>query len=259
MTKPIKVCTDAIPEGLTLREAARLAMAEAGENIPTLTPGTFIGNTNADFRQAGVILTGKKWRNGRTLRVRFLSGSPEVINRIKPYFLQWSEYANIKFEFVDTDPAEIRVAVTNSGRSWSYLGTDALARETGPTMEFGWLDSGDPETEYSRVVLHEVGHALGMPHEHQHPRNGIPWDKEAVYRYYGGPPNNWSKETIDHNLFRKYSETITQFSNFDKKSIMLYAIPNELTQGDWYAPWNRELSSTDKTFVGEQYPKVNCR
>lgn len=122
-------------------------------------------------------------------------------------------------------------------------------------MNFGWLTPTTADDEYSRVVIHEFGHALGCYHEHQNPSTNIPWDKEAVYKLYGGPPNNWSKAQVDQNLFRKYSRSISQFSEFDKESIMLYTIPNALTKGDFEVGWNRDLSATDKSFVNVIYPK----
>ncbi len=121
-------------------------------------------------------------------------------------------------------------------------------------MNFGWLTPTSSEEEYRRVVVHEFGHALGCIHEHQHPEAGIPWDREAVYRYYMGPPNSWSREEVDHNLFQKYDQTITNFSSYDKDSIMHYPIPNEFTVGDFEVGWNTLLSSTDKEFIGTMYP-----
>ena len=41
---------------------------------------------------------------------------------------------------------------------------------------------------------------------------------------------------------------------FDRDSIMLYAIPEELTVGTWSVGWNRTLSKTDKAFAAAQYP-----
>jgi hypothetical protein len=57
-------------------------------------------------------------------------------------------------------------------------------------MNYGWLLANTPDQEYSRVVLHEFGHALGAIHEHQHPAAGIPWDKPKVYEYYAR--QHWS-------------------------------------------------------------------
>ena len=122
-------------------------------------------------------------------------------------------------------------------------------------MNFGWLKAQTADDEYARVVIHEFGHALGCIHEHQNPSANIPWDKEVVYKYYAGPPNNWDKEKTDHNLFRKYSQDISQFSEFDKDSIMLYAVPNEFTIGDFEVGFNRELSETDQSFISRLYPK----
>ncbi|PET74810.1 hypothetical protein CN533_05050 [Priestia megaterium] len=197
----------------------------------------------------------KKWQPGRNIRVRFLDGVPDVQEKVEKYAHQWEKYANIKFIFGNDPDAEIRISFNEKG-SWSYIGTDCLSivDKNQPTMNYGWLRSDTPEEEYSRVVLHEFGHALGCIHEHQNPTTNIPWDEDAVYSYYMGPPNNWTKEQIDQNIFKHYSRTITNFTSFDKKSIMLYAIPNSLTEGDYEVGWNKNLSEMDKQFMNEMYP-----
>jgi hypothetical protein len=121
-------------------------------------------------------------------------------------------------------------------------------------MNFGWLTPTTSDDEYSRVVTHEFGHAMGCIHEHQNPVAGIPWNKPVVYGYYEGPPNNWTKREVDTNLFDRYSTTLTQFSNFDPASIMEYPIPAQFTNGQLVIGMNKELSATDKSFVAGQYP-----
>lgn len=203
------------------------------------------------------LLTRKMWKPGRTLRICFLDGDSAVHAKIKSYAEQWLKHANIRFDWVDGPEAEIRISFLQDGY-WSALGTDALVEEFfppgEPTMNFDSFSLATPESEYSRVVLHEFGHALGCIHEHQSPAAGIKWDKEVVYRDLGGPPNNWSKATVDHNVFNAYSKTITQFTTFDPESIMLYAFPSEWTRDGMQFPSNTTLSETDKAFIGARYP-----
>jgi hypothetical protein len=250
----LKICFDRLLPDDMVEPAAEMAKAENPTNRPAVhfSPGMGIAPITP-FELAA--LTGKKWQNGRTLRISFMDGDPEVQQKIQPYAHQWSDYADIKLVFGSNPNAEIRISFQHSG-SWSYLGTDALSiPKHEPTMNYGWLHPNTADDEYSRVVIHEFGHALGCYHEHQHPEAEIPWDKEAVYEMYGGPPNNWSKAQIDHNLFRRYSEQISQYSKFDEESIMLYAIPEELTIGVYSVGWNRILSKTDKEFIETMYPK----
>ncbi len=200
--------------------------------------------------------TAKLWQNGRSLRVTFLGGHNTVRSRVIELARRWENHANLHFDFLSDDGQEsdIRIAFQPGG-SWSYIGTDAkLVSQGEPTMNFGWLTPASSDDTYSRVVLHEFGHALGAIHEHQHPEGNIPWDKEAVYAYYGDTPNNWSQEQVDVNLFQKYDENLLNYSAFDPASIMLYPILNALTVGDWEVGWNAQLSAQDKQFMSENYP-----
>jgi hypothetical protein len=231
----VKACIDVMLPDELLLESMRRAVAE--------NPHVYLA-----------AITGKLWQPGRTLRVRFLDGDPQVHARIPPFAQQWSQFASITFQFGSDPDAEIRISFQNQG-SWSYIGTDALAvPRSQPTMNFGWLTPATSNDEYQRVVTHEFGHALGCIHEHQNPSASIPWDREAVYRYYQGPPNYWSREQVDVNLFTRYAADITQYSAFDPQSIMLYPIPNEFTLGDFEVGWNKTLSATDKQFVRTLYP-----
>ena len=250
----IKACFDvSLPDELLL-EAMRRAIAENANNAPAINPRLLPQGVMPDLSYVFLAaITGKLWQPGRVLRVRFLDGDPNVQSRIPPFAHLWSEYANVSFEFGDDPDAEIRISFQNQG-SWSYLGTDALViPKSQPTMNFGWLTAATTNDEYQRVVTHEFGHALGCIHEHQNPANSIPWDRDAVYRYYQGPPNYWTREQVDVNLFTRYDADITQFSDFDPKSIMLYPIPNEFTLGDFSVGWNKTLSAIDKQFIGTVY------
>jgi hypothetical protein len=207
----------------------------------------------------GIALLRKNlWQNGRVLNVRFLDGDATQRKKVEARAHQWEQYANITFKF-GAARAEIRISFTQDG-SWSGVGTDCLVEDyfkpDEPTMNFGWLTADTDDEEYDRVVLHEFGHALGAIHEHQNPAAGIKWNKPAVYRYFGGPPNNWSKEDVDHNLFDRYSKTQTNFTAFDRKSIMLYAFPAELTLDGRGTQSNSRLSAKDKGFMLKNYPKV---
>jgi len=105
-------------------------------------------------------------------------------------------------EVKTTAEAEIRIGF-QLGSSWSYVGRDAIDLVSDfneRTMNFGW----DLTTDYERdTALHEIGHALGFPHEHQNPNAGIIWNEKAVYSYFSGPPNFWRRDNIYHNIIRK--------------------------------------------------------
>ncbi|MCQ9640932.1 M12 family metallopeptidase [Chryseobacterium sp. WG14] len=206
----------------------------------------------------GAVVTDKKWPNGSIITVAFIGGSTTVRNKVMQYAQEWSQYANITFKFVTSKKAQIRVSFKSgpTDGSYSYIGTQALKIPANQeTMNFGWFTDTTSDTEFSRTAIHEFGHALGMIHEHQHPLADIPWDKPKVYAYYAAAPNYWTQAQVDTNFFAKYSTTQTQYSAYDKLSIMHYSVDPNLTTNGFSVGSNTVLSPTDKQFIATVYPK----
>lgn len=202
-------------------------------------------------------LRAKLWPpHQRLLHVRFLDGDPRLQAKVAAHAAEWCRHGAIQLVFDNASDSPLRVSFT-PGASWSLLGADALHPSIGPddpTLNFGWLTPAIPNDEFAAVVLHEFGHALGLIHEHQSPAAAIPWDREAVYAFYAGAPNFWTRDEIDRNIFARYAATETNSSQFDPLSIMSYPIPNEFTRGEFHSGVNRTLSTTDKTHFGQLYP-----
>lgn len=234
--------------------------------LPPRTPSNAVTHyridRNGNVSDIGIIrqplagYTDKMWEPGQEITVAFyiVGASVSIIENVKAIAKEWEQYANIKLVFVQSyADALIRVGFVK-GSSYSLIGRDVLLEDPAKaTMNFGWL-LGATQSETRRVVLHEFGHALGFIHEHQTFGNGIPWDREKVYAYYAQQDGYWTKEAVDQNVFYKYSYSETNYSSFDRHSIMQYPVPKELTTDSSSIEMNRELSATDKQYAALFYP-----
>lgn len=185
----------------------------------TLPPGL------PEERSRLIRLFATAWVNGTVLHYWFLNGPAAQLQAVRDSFTEWKSLA-IGLEFVevpDSGEAEIRIGFDQADGSWSYVGRDVLGiPTTQATMNFGW----DLTTEYGRTTaLHEIGHTLGMPHEHQNPFAGIVWDEQKVYDYFTGAPNNWTRQQAFSNVLRKIDSNDVEGSNWDPDSVMEYWFP----------------------------------
>ena len=252
-----RICFERIiPDELDPERPARQALREY---MVASQKRALNANEVAHAARMAVIKT-KKWPAGTILRCLFLDGSTTMKKKVRAYAHQWEKHANIKLKFVTKAPAEIRISFYADAGSWSAVGRDALNRSYfplhQPTMNYGWLRDNTSDDEYSRVVLHEFGHALGCIHEHQTPTFNRKWDTKAVMKYFQGPPNYWTEDSIKYNVLQKYSPTGIAATAFDPKSIMLYAF-DAILFADGKGPTNEntKFSADDIKMIGTMYPK----
>ena len=204
----------------------------------------------------GVAQRSKLWEAGTVLRVRFLDGEPALHARALKAARAWL-VEGVKLDIVAAKPGErahVRVGFDENGGSWSAVGKDSLAyHPSQPTMNLGWARLDTSEKDFSSVVIHEFGHALGLLHEHNHPGAKIHWNKPAVEADLSGEPNWWDQETIDFNVYEAYERSQVITTDFDAASVMIYPIPARWTlEGRSFTPsW--KLSVGDEKTIRELY------
>jgi len=212
--------------------------------------------------------TASRWLNGTTLRYWFFdkpakwTAAKRELDVVRSAFKSWKALG-IGLDFLEVKSqadADIRIAFQQDDGSWSYVGTDIRTKRSDPrTMNFGWSLVEDPQ-EGMDTAIHEIGHTLGFPHEHQNPFAGIVWDEEAVYKSLAAPPNRWSRSTTFHNIIEKIEPDSVKGSNWDPDSVMHYPFePGLILKPTKYSTGLTPaggLSPHDKEWVQTFYPPL---
>ncbi|MGE3875418.1 MAG: hypothetical protein AB7F74_20885 [Parvibaculaceae bacterium] len=213
----------------------------------------------------------------RKLNVCFFGGSEEARRLIASKAMDWMrpdmaislDFGKSGIRTCKTDgkvEMQIRVGFDKQGW-WSALGHDSVVEEYNPqttnSLNLKGLENATEATwnsEFTRAVHHEFGHALGLGHEHQSPKS--PCEEEfnwiKIYQLLGGSPNYWPKTQIDFNM-RKYSYPDVVASDFDVHAVMLYQFPSDFyktgEKAKCYIPQqNSEISENERKELARLYP-----
>jgi hypothetical protein len=258
------------------REAGRFFCALRQTPARVFAPGVTRDRIEA------INLLSNKWVSGTVLRYYFFDrqtdgenvlftngttawrtwvGAEAQRDVVRRGFEVWDDVGTgIKFQEVDErEEAEIRIGFMRGDGAWSQLGRDIL--EVGPnerTMNFGWDLTRPGELD---TAVHEIGHTLGFPHEHQNPKAGIEWNEDAVYASLAQPPNEWDHDTTFWNIIRKLSAQEVEGTTWDPDSIMHYPFESGLIKKpERYVNGLQPaggLSAKDEAWVKSLYPPVH--
>lgn len=245
----------ALPQRLQLK-AAETAREINPVNAPQFSPFAALSATAIMGPQAIAILTTKYWGpSARRLTVSFMETTAANLRaRILSHMNAWSRTAGISF--VETQSTgQIRISRAGSGY-WSYLGTDVLHIPTNrPTMNLQGFTMNTPESEYKRVVRHETGHTLGMPHEHMRKALIARLDRQKTYDYFR-QSFGWDKATVDAQVLTSLDEASLMATPPDQTSIMCYQLPGSITRDGQPIIGGTDINATDFAFAGKVYPKA---
>jgi len=244
-------------------------------------------------RQHAIFMENVKWTNGSTIKVSFWDDdAPEwkkawvefnVKTKIQPH-------VNLYFNFLNTHnntsdkTGDIRVTFKGHAAKTS-IGTGNTMNRDEPSCHLGWVDAPNGEWTYKNktynisvkeqqngtkgaTVVHEFCHAIGMLHEHQSPNKNYEWKCDYAIDYFAQKPNEWTPAITCGNVLNSYGKDPTcpqctttpligniKASNYDPDSIMMYAIPKDISGA--YPTGinaNHKLSPNDIAWLAKEYP-----
>ncbi len=257
--KPVLVCTPKLLPAEHTESAAQRACEINPANAPMLPDfSTATGFTLQPQHIA--VLTSRYWGSkGVKLGVYFMDNpAADLKARILQHANAWGQKqpgSNVQFMEASASSAQVRIARQRGDGYWSYLGTDVLQiPRNEPTMNLDSFSMSTPDSEFYRVVRHEVGHTLGCPHEHMRRAIIAKLDAERTIAYFMRT-QGWSRQTVIQQVLTPLEEaSIMGTPDADETSVMCYQISGECTKDGKPIIGGKDIMPADVGFISKIYP-----
>ncbi len=220
------------------------------------------------------------WPTGFTIQGCFLSGTTTHKRVFIEAAREWMQHANIVFDFgsapayrscPDLSPyPPLRVEI-KPGDSSSKVGTTAFdLLELEPTTNISPVVPGSSqqmsETYLRSVMMHEIGHFLGLRHEHQHPESqcytNFAWAKLCTRVDKLRQADDVSLVAFTAlNLLPRTANTGASAMPYDPQSVMHYKFSGGVLKngrGACSGDAPLVLSAGDRKRIAMLYPKTRA-
>jgi hypothetical protein len=268
---------DQLRDRNTKRNAAQVhgfeaaASGEANKRAAILDQFGLSGSGPSSFEQ--IYIKNTLWPAAHRFRICFFDGNSAAHKHVFDLFEAISKETNLTLDRTDRncpdDKADIQIKF-NEDSCFSYYGKDALdvIKEdiTLPTMALCHLTGPTWSARDDGTIRHEIMHALGAAHEHQHPDSKCKEEFNLdAFRY---PPlfdrdlakNEQAIIVNIAEITTSYTRDELKIIPYDPKSVMHYKLSARFFKDPATATClllaeNNDLSSADWRFLKTMYPK----
>ena len=169
---------------------------------------------------------------GDTVHFYFKNGSPRIRGLIKSLSRYWSEHINLNFEFHNQRipllrfPRQVQVLIQFKKMCKDEIGRSGLPYKKHAFYYFtirlhlhlclNDFQETKPSSYFIKTVVHEIGHILGLMHEHQHSLSPYTADVSGCYKIEN---KYYQKKCLIRG--EKYPPNRYYETPFDKMSVMI--------------------------------------
>lgn len=182
---------------------------------------------------------GKKdvyYKPGSTVTIT-IQGTQQFIDKVKEVIVNFAQpHVNLKFEFIASGGS---IVIDNN-----YTGggvTRCLGCQN-PSISISSASQG--------LVLHELGHALGMHHEMKNPNIKLTWIESILVQMYK------TAEFVKSQITSTVNPNTVNATQFDKNSIMIYNLPGKTNKENIDMKPSSTYTDLDKQWLIMTYGQI---
>lgn len=201
----------------------------------------------------GIVQIDTAWPTGKTLNISVGRLTSDQQKLVQQAISTIAPHVNLNLNLVQSAAGDIRIgAIPNDTPSWSAVGVGAN-NYAHDEITLGLVFDDSPEYTVSEIT-HEILHALGFLHEHQHPDRTTTFNKGLITERF--EKHTDPAKVAEANILNAHNpqDPNLVFTPYDKDSILHYGFTSAELNGANIIPTPLKLSQGDIEVLRELYP-----